>query len=288
MTTSAAVLRQLIARSVPPVVPLALDPLSAVMAQAAGFEALYLGGGTLGYVKTSTEAHLSITQMCHALIEIRAACPLPVILDGQCGWGDAMHVHHTVRMVEAAGAAAIEIEDQLTPKRAHHHIGVEHLIPTEHMVEKIRAAVAARRDPDFIIIARTNACRGEGLDEAVRRAEAYRAAGADMLLVLPKTADQARIIAERVEGPLFYLMLAGPQSIGMTAQEMGALGYRLLVDPLTAFYARQKALRLCYEALARSQADPSVGNDYRPETDKVHELIGLSTLLEIECRTVER
>ena len=88
MTTPAAALRRLIAQPVPPIVPLALDPLSAVTAEAAGFQALYLGGGTLGYVKTSTEAHLSLTQMCSALLEIRAACALPVILDGQCGWGD--------------------------------------------------------------------------------------------------------------------------------------------------------------------------------------------------------
>jgi 2-methylisocitrate lyase-like PEP mutase family enzyme len=288
MTTPAAALRGLIARPVPPKVPLVLDPLCAVTAQAAGFEALYLGGGTMGYVKTSTEAHLSVTQMCQSLLEIRAACPLPVILDGQCGWGDAMHMHHTIRMVEAAGAAAIEIEDQLMPKRAHHHIGIEHLIPTEHMAEKIRVAVAARRDPDFVIIGRTNACRTDGFDEAVRRAEVYRKAGADMLLVLPKDAEQARSIGERVEGPLFYLMLGGPQSMGMTPAEMGALGYRLLVDPLTPFYARHTALRLCYEALAKGENDPSVGNAYREETSNIHELIGLSTLLEIERRTVER
>ena len=228
-----------------------LDPISAKLAQGAGFEALYLGGGTLGYVKTCTEANLTLTQMAQAGLEIRAACDLPLILDGACGYGDPMHLHHTIAMAEAAGFAAIEIEDQLLPKRAHHHIGIEHLIPQQLMEHKIREAVAARRDPDFIIIARTNACRTDGIDEALRRAEAYRRAGADMLLVLPKTPEQARDIGERIEGPLFYFMLGGPASMGMTLAELGRLGYRIVCDAITPLLARQKALRLCYDALAR-------------------------------------
>jgi 2-methylisocitrate lyase-like PEP mutase family enzyme len=167
--TPAAALRRLIARDAPTLVPLVLDPISAKLAHAAGFEALYLGGGMMGYVKTSTEAHLSLTQMAQAGLEIRAASSLPLILDGQCGWGDPMHLQHTISMAEAAGFAAIEIEDQLMPKRAHHHVNLEHLIPTELMVEKIRVAVQTRRDPDFVIIGRTNACRTDGLDEAPAR-----------------------------------------------------------------------------------------------------------------------
>jgi methylisocitrate lyase len=288
MPTAAAALRCLMSRPVPALAPLALDPLSALQAEAAGFEALYLGGGTLGYVKTCTEAHLSLTQICQALLEIRAASTLPVILDGQCGWGDAMHVHHTIRMVEAAGAAAIEIEDQLMPKRVHHHIGTEHLIPLEHMVEKIKVAVAARRDPDFVIIARTNACRSEGLDEALRRAEAYRAAGADLLLLLPKSPEEARTIGERFEGPLFYMMLRGMESMSMTLSELGNLGYRLATDGTTSFYARHKAQRQSYEALARGELDPIYGATQGAETEDVHRLLCLPALLDIESRTVER
>jgi methylisocitrate lyase len=287
-TTGAAALRRLIARDTPSVVPLVLDPLSARQAQAAGFQALYLGGGMMGYVKTSTEAHLSLTQMAQAGLEIRAASGLPLILDGQCGWGDPMHVQHTIAMAEAAGFAAIEIEDQLMPKRAHHHANVEHLVPTELMVEKIRVAVATRRDPDFVIVARTNACRTDGLDEALRRAEAYRRAGGDMLFVLHKTPEQARAIGERIEGPLFYMMLGGVASIGMTVAELGRLGYRLVIDSVTPFLARHKAMRLAYEALARERADPTVGDELADETQRVHALIGLEHMLEIERRTVER
>lgn len=289
MPTPAAVLRDLIARPLPPTIPLVMDPLSAKMAEAAGFEGYYLGGGTLGYTTTSTEAALSLSTMCHLAHAIRAATPKPMILDGQCGWGDPMHMDHTIRMVEAAGLAGIEIEDQLQPKRVHHHIGTEHLIPLDLMVEKIKVAVEARRDSDFVIIARTNALRGpEGLDEALRRGEAFIKAGADMLLLLPKTPEDARAVGERLDAPLFYMTggwdLPG---IGMTKAELGDLGYRLVIDAITPFYARAKATFDAYQALSDWRSDPTVQGDYKGLTDRIHEVIALDRLLDIEARTVE-
>jgi methylisocitrate lyase len=183
--------------------------------------------------------------------------------------------------------AGIEIEDQLMPKRAHHHIGIEHLVPTDLMVAKIATAVASRRDHDFLVIGRTNACRTDGLDEALRRAEAYRRAGADMLLLLPRTPEEARAIGERIEGPLFYMMLGGIASIGMTLPELGRLGYRLVVDAQTPFFAQARALRLAYAALARGEVDPTLGDGMRAESAYVHAAIGLEEMLAIERRTVE-
>lgn len=290
MTTPPAGLRELIARPLPPTIPLVLDPLSALLAEDAGFEGYYLGGGTLGYTTTSLEAALSLTTMCQQAIEIRAASPRPMILDGQCGWGDPMHMDHTIRMVEAAGLAGIEIEDQLQPKRAHHHIGTEHLIPLDLMVEKIRVAVEARRDADFVIIARTNALRGpEGLDEALRRGEAFRKAGADLLLLLPKTAEQARLVGERIDAPLCYLTGGWDLSgVGMTRQELSDLGYRLIIDAVTPFYARFKAARMSYQAMAEWQPDPTLAGTQHVEHDHVHRLVKIERLLEIERRTVEK
>jgi 2-methylisocitrate lyase-like PEP mutase family enzyme len=287
MKSAAARLRELIAGEQPCVVPLVLDPISARLAQGAGFEALYLGGGTLGYVKTFTEANLTLTQMAQTGLEIRAACELPLILDAACGYGDPMHLRHTIATAEAAGFAAIELEDQLIPKRAHHHIGIEHLIPMDLMVHKIREAVAARRDPDFVVIGRTNACRSDGLDEALRPAGAYRRAGADMLLVLQKKPEEVRAIGERLGGPLVYFMLGGVASMEMSLDEMGRLGYRIVCDAITPFYARHKALRLAYEALARHQPDPTIAGAYKEEDRHVLETIGLDAMLEIERRTVE-
>jgi methylisocitrate lyase len=149
--------------------------------------------------------------------------------------------------------------------------------------------MAARRSREFLIIARTNAARGEGLDEALRRGEAMHRAGADVLLVLPGKPDHIRIIAERLPAPLMFMMSGGRlTSSGLTMREWGDLGYRLFVDASTPFMAMHHALRQCYAALARGEADPLIGADTRGEQHVVHETIGLDAMLAIEKRTVER
>jgi len=288
MKTGAAKLRRLLEADLPPVVPLVLDPISARLAEDAGFQALYLGGGAMGYLKTVTEANLTLTEMAQAAMDIRAACPLPLILDGACGWGEPVHMHRTVAIAEAAGFAAIEIEDQIYPKRVHHHIGIEHVIPLELATQKIEQAVAARRDPDFIIIARTNACVTDNLDEAVRRAEAYRRAGADLIIVIPTNPEQYRAIGERIQGPLVYMTLEGLESIGMPLAEVGRLGYKLVIDATTPFFVRQKALRACYEALAKGLPDPLLGKGYKEELSHVFDAINIQKLIDVEKETVEK
>ncbi|MFM0349110.1 isocitrate lyase/PEP mutase family protein [Paraburkholderia sp. RL17-347-BIC-D] len=288
MKSGTAKLRQLMTSDIPPVVPLVLDPISAKLAEASGFQALYLGGGALGYLKSVTEANLTVTEMAQAALDIRAACPLPLILDGACGWGEPMHMHRTIAMAEAAGFAAIEIEDQIFPKRVHHHIGIEHVVPIELATQKIEQAVAARQDEDFIIIARTNACITDDLDEALRRAEAYKRAGADMLIVIPTNPEQYRAIGERIDGPLVYMTLEGLESIGMSLTDVGSLGYKLVIDATTPFYARQKVLRLCYEAMAKGLPDPTLGRGYKEELSHVFDAINIQRLIDVEKNTVEK
>ena len=281
--------RHLIAGPRPVYAPLVFNPISALLAQQAGFRALYLGGGSMGYIKAGTEANLSLTEMAQAALDIRTVCPLPLILDGACGWGDPMHVRRTIQLTEAAGFAAIEIEDQLLPKRAHHHIGIEHMIPSELMEAKIRAAVEARRDADFVIIGRTNALRSTGLDDALRRAEAYKRAGADMLYVTGRRAEDVRALGERLPPPLMYMAGAGGLAHGqITRAELAQLGFRLIVDPTTPLMAMHKALRQCYAALARDESDPLLGAEAGKETALVHQTIDLEAMLEIERQTVER
>src|SRR5438093_353099 len=223
-------LTTLMQRPLPVTAPLVLNPLVAKMVEAAGFAAGYLGGGATGYQKVALEANLNLTEMCQAAIDIRAVSSLPLILDGACGYGDPMHMHRTIGMSEAAGFAAIEIEDQLLPKRAHHHIGIEHMIPADLMAAKIREAVKARRDPDFVIIGRTNALNSSTMDEALRRADAYHASGADMLFVTARKAEHFRYLGERLPPPLVTLQTDGQlKRIGLTKAELFALGFRLLV-----------------------------------------------------------
>lgn len=284
-------LRSMIESAAEPVfAPLVLNPLMARLAEQAGFPALYLGGGSMGFVTCFTEANLSLTEMARHALDIRTACNLPLILDGACGWGDPMHMRRTIPMAEAAGFAAIEIEDQILPKRAHHHIGIEHIIPIELMVAKIEEAVAARRSRDFLIIARTNAARKpDGLDDAIRRGEAMRKAGADLLLVSSGHPGHARIIGEALPGPKMFMMTSSRLSAsGMTVAELAAIGYRLFVDPTTPLMAMHRALRDCYAAMKEGKPDPLIGADVHAEQLVVHETIGLESLLAIERRTVER
>jgi methylisocitrate lyase len=270
--------------------PVVFNPLSARLAEDAGFPALYLGGGGLGYIQCVTEANLTVTEMVRLGIDIRTVCRLPLILDGACGFGDPMHLHRTINMVEAAGFAAIEIEDQILPKRAHHHIGIEHLIPPELMAAKIREAVRARRNREFVIIGRTNALRSSTMDEALRRAELYRNAGADMLFVTAHKAEHFRHLGERLAPPLVTLTTDGQlKRMGLSKQDLTALGFRLLVDPVTPVAVLHQALSRCYKAMAGGDSEALLRNGgLRAEMDAIHETIGLEQMLEIERQTVER
>jgi methylisocitrate lyase len=290
MAAHARGLKTLIDGPEPVIAPLELNPLMAKLAERAGFPALYLGGGAMGYLTCFTEANLSLTEMCQAALDIRAACPLPLILDGACGWGDPMHLRRTIGMAEAAGFAAIELEDQILPKRAHHHIGIEHLIDADLMVEKVREAVAAQRSDEFLIIARTNAVRDISMDEALRRGEMMKRAGADILFLTARKPEDLRHIAERLPTPLMYMFAGGGvAATGIPVPELHRMGYKLFVDSQTPLLALHHALRDCYMALKELRPDPLLGaGDGEAEQRAVHETIGLGTLLAIERRTVER
>ncbi|MEM7252267.1 MAG: isocitrate lyase/PEP mutase family protein [Pseudomonadota bacterium] len=282
-------LMKMLDRTDPVLAPLVLNPLMAKVAEQAGFDALYLGGGATGYAKTSLEANLSLTEMAQTGVEIGAVSAKPLILDGACGWGDPMHLHHTIHVTEAAGFAAIEIEDQLLPKRAHHHIGIEHMIDTDLMVAKVAEAISAKRDPEFVVIARTNAVRVTSIDDAVDRLERYHNAGADALLALVRTPEEARYLGERLPAPLVYLCPPGGLAhFDMTPREMGELGYKLLCDTSTGLLAIYETVKSVYENLGADFADRRRSSDeWRDIQNNLHTDIGLDQKLDVEVRTVE-
>jgi methylisocitrate lyase len=271
------------------VAPLALNPIMARLAEDAGFQALYMSGGSLGWLKCVTEANITLPEMAEIAVDMRSVCKLPIVLDAGGGWGDPMHVHRTMGLAEAAGFAAIEIEDQLLPRRVEHHVGIEHLVSTEFMVEKVKAAVAARTDPDFIIVARTNARRLHGLDEAIRRGEAFKKAGADMVFVFTRNADEMRTVAERVAPPLMTFAPAdGFAEFPLKERDLAALGYRLAASSGTAFAAMVKAVRQSYQCLAQGKIDPFIGKgNVEKEMKAAAATAGLERLLEIERRTMK-
>jgi methylisocitrate lyase len=271
------------------VAPVALNPIMARMAADAGFKAVYLSGGSLGWYKGVTEAGLSLTEMIQVVLDMRTVCPLPVVLDAGGGFGDPMHVHRTIAMAEAAGVAAIEIEDQLLPRRVEHHVGIDHLVPMKLAAERIREAVAARTDPDLVIIGRTNAVRVGGLDDALRRAEAMKRAGADMLFVWGRKPEEMRTIAERLPAPLMtFAPPDGFAAFPISKAELASLGYRLAASSGTAFAAMVKAVRQSYACLAEDRLDPFLGpGGAEREMKEAQRITGLDHLLEIERRTMK-
>jgi 2-methylisocitrate lyase-like PEP mutase family enzyme len=271
--------------------PLVLDPMMARMAEKAGHKALYLGGGAMGYQRVYLEANLTLTEMAQMAVEIRTVCDLPLIFDAAAGWGDPMHMHRTMGMAEAAGFAAIEIEDQTLPKRAHHHIGIDHMVPMEFMVDKVTEAVRARRNKDLHIIARTIATRSVGMEDAVRRCEAYHKAGADSLLVLPYTPEAVRFFGERLPHPLATILKPGGlASLDMSLEDLASCGFKLLIDPATPALAAYEAMKKVYVELA----DSGFAVRSRPQDDFTHlqkeqqASIDIDKLIEIERRTTEK
>ena len=271
------------------VAPVALNPIMARQAEEAGFKAVYLSGGSLGWVKCVTEANLTLPELAEVAVDMRAVCKLPIVLDAGGGWGDPVHVHRTIALAEAAGFAAIEIEDQLLPRRVEHHVGIDHLVPNAFFLKKLKEALAARTDPNLVIIARTNAVRVGGIEEAVRRGESYQQAGADMVFCYTRSPEEFRFVGERLSPPL--MMFAPPDGFGtfaLTKQDLYKLGFRLAASSGTAFAAMYKAVKQSYECLANDTLDPFLGKGgAEAQMKAAQKTTGLDRLLEIERRTMK-
>lgn len=282
-------LKDLIAKPELTVAPCALNPIMAQMAMMAGFKAAYLSGGSLGWYKGVTEAGLSLTEMVQVALDIRTVCPIPVVLDAGGGFGDPVHMHRTVAMSEAAGIQCIEIEDQLLPRRVEHHVGIDNLVTPQIAADRIREAVAARTNPDTVIVGRTNAIRVGGMDDALRRAEAMKKAGADMLFVWGRKPEDMRHIAERLPAPLMtFAPPDGFSTFPISKAELVKMGYRLMASSGSAFAAMVKAVRGSYEALAQDRPDDFMGpGGVERWMKEAHKVTGLERMLEIERRTMK-
>ena len=268
----------------PILAPVALDPLSARLVESLGFPAAYLSGGGFGFQLSVSEALLTITEVAGLTRQITARSNVPLIVDGGVGFGDALHTTRAVREIEAAGAAAIEIEDQVAPKRAHHHKGVEHLVSLEMMVDKVREAVAARTDPDFLIIARTGAVRNESFERALERVAAYREAGADVLMLFPTAPEQIAEAGRVLSGPLSMMAPADRLDPESLAQH----GFNLLIDPFTGQVAAYGAMRDAYRSIAETGSSGREVDELMSLYREVQNMAGMDELYAIEERTTER
>lgn len=250
-------LKKLMAEQAPVLAPGVFDGLSAGMARQAGFVAVYASGGAIARSLGLPDLGLvGMAEMAHRLGQIVEAAGVPVLADGDTGHGTALHVRRTVRSFEAAGIAGLHIEDQGFPKRCGHLAG-KTLIDTAEMARKIAAAVEARRDDDFLVVARSDAIAVEGFEAALQRAAAYRAAGADVLfLEAAETPHQVAEIPRRLEGPLMINMFRGGRTPFTPTGELGALGYRLVI---VASDLQRAVIRAMGEVLAAIRRDGDSG-----------------------------
>ena len=276
-------LKQRLAEARPLLVPGVYDALSALVAEQAGFEALYLSGASIAYTRLgrSDVGLTTATEVEDTLARITERVALPVIVDADTGFGNALNVQRTVRAFERAGAAMIQLEDQGFPKRCGHLDG-KSVIPVDEMCGKLRAALDARRSADTLILARTDALAVEGIEAALERAEAYLACGVDALFVealrSPAQMDAACTrFAARV--PLLANMVEGGKTPVQDAAELGARGFRIVIFPGGAARAVAHALQ-GYCASLRATGSTSAWRDRMLDFDGLNELIGTPALLE--------
>jgi 2-methylisocitrate lyase-like PEP mutase family enzyme len=256
------------------------DALSAALAAEAGFEALYLSGASIAYTLLGSPdiGLVSMTEAADVLARIRDRVSLPVIVDADTGWGNALNVERTVRVFERAGASAIQLEDQGFPKRCG-HLQDKTLVPVGEMVGKIRAAVDVRNHA--LIVARTDAIAVEGFDAALDRADAYVEAGADILFVeAPETHAQMQAIVARFGArvPLLANMVEGGRTPLASAHELAALGYRIVIFPGGTVRALGKLLREYFTVL-HADGTTKRFHDRMLDFDGLNAMLGTSDIL---------
>src|SRR5262247_1603352 len=238
------VLRRLVDQKAGVVVPGAYDGVSAKLVERAGFPAVYM----TGYGTSASRLGLpdlgfaGLAEMADHARNLAAAVTIPLIADADTGYGNALNVRRTVAAYEAAGVAALHIEDQVAPKRCGHLSGHQ-IIPRGEFAGKIRAAVDARRDPDLLIIARTDAISAEGFDEALRRGEAAANAGADVLFIeAPRDEAQVEHVARAFDMPLLYNYASGGRSPLLPFPRLRELGFAVIILPIDTLLVATKAM----------------------------------------------
>jgi 2-methylisocitrate lyase-like PEP mutase family enzyme len=265
--------------------PGVFDLISAKIADRLGFDALYMTGyGVVASHLGLPDAGLATyTDMVGRVAQIAAMTRTPLVADGDTGYGGLLNVQHTVRGYEAAGAVAIQLEDQEFPKKCGHMLG-RRVVPAADMAAKIRVAVESREDPDFLVIARTDARTTLGLDEALRRAEAYLAAGADLLFVeSPESVEEMERIGRTFDVPLVANMVEGGRTPVLDAATLQHLGYRLAIFPALGFLAAGAALERAYAGLKARGSSAGLDLPLYPFKD-FSALMGFDWVAEFDAR----
>jgi methylisocitrate lyase len=275
-------LRQLLREEGPIIAPGCLDALSAKIVEHMGFSAVYLGGWATGAKLGVTEPLLTLVEQVHEAAYITEQCGIPLIVDGDAGFGDATHARRLVRESIKAGIAAIHIEDQQIPKRLGYHVGVKYVIPIEEMMVKLETAIKARGESDLLIIARTDAREAQNgsLEEAVARCQRFVDAGADVIMPFScpaRSLEEASYVGHAIKAPLLYVN--DETTSNLTVDQLMVAGFKILIYPLTPCLATAQGLMSAYGHLKKH------GVTYPDEQQK--ELIRIRKILEDNMNITE-
>lgn len=289
MTTQRALFNERLSKPGLIVAPGVYEMVSLRLADRMNFDALYMTGyGTVASLLGLPDAGLATyTEMVGRVTAMAGMAKTPLIADGDTGYGGLLNVRHTIRGYEAAGAVAIQLEDQEFPKKCGHTPG-RRVIPLENMVKKIEVAVATRTDPHFKIIARTDARTTLGLDEALRRGEAYARAGADILFIeSPETQEEMQQIGKTFPNhPLIANMVEKGRTPVLSKAELEQLGYKIAIFPVTSLLASVQAMTQVYEHFKDSGSSINNPVDLYDFGD-LSKLMGFEDVWEFEKRFVE-
>ena len=260
------------------------DALSGLIAEQSGAQAVYLSGASIAYTRfgRSDVGLVSVSEVHDTLAAVTDRIKIPIIVDADTGFGNALNVQRTIRNFERAGAAAIQIEDQSFPKRCGHLDG-KVLIKTDEMVGKVKAAVDARKTSDTLIIARTDARAVEGLQEAIDRAHTYEEAGADILFIeAPRSVDELKVIRKsfHLNTPLLANMVEGGKTPVKTAEDLKNLGFNIVIFPGGAVRAATFQLQEYYAGLLENGSNAEFSKRMH-DFDSLNAVIGTPELLSI-------
>lgn len=273
------------------IAPGTTDALTATIATSVGFDTVYLGGYATGAATAVTEPMATMTEMCDRAREISYQIDVPLVVDGNAGFGNPAHTHRTINHYIASGVAGIHIEDLVYPKRLHYHEGRHHITNVESMKTKIEVANQARKDTDgdIVLIARSDANRGnrrdtETIETAVNRINEYFDAGAEVGMLFPRTWAEMEYIADHAQGPMTFV-LSDNYEPRPTTDELQELGYGMVIYPTAAPVVITKYIKELYESIrdrGKTGWDPE---EYDAIRTYIEEFIGLPDYYDIEERT---
>ncbi|MDP4159293.1 MAG: isocitrate lyase/PEP mutase family protein [Bacillota bacterium] len=281
------VLRELIAAKEILVAPGAHDALTAKIIEKIGFNAVYMTGygQAASHIGTPDVGLLTMTEMLSRANNLASAVNIPVIADGDTGFGNAINVMRTVRQYEMAGVAAIQLEDQVAPKKCGHMIGRQ-VISKEEMVGKIKAAVEARENPDFVIIARTDSRTVHGIEEAIQRGKAYQEAGADVLFIeSPESVEEMKTITSSFDIPVLANMVEGGRTPLLSSKELEELGFNLVIFPTASTYIAAQAIKNLMEEIRDKGTTKNLMGQMIP-FEEFNQFIGLTEIRQLESKYV--